>query len=143
MDNTNKIVFILDASDRNSGDFESMVISVKRLIEDISDNTFVAIVMFDNKTQISQKLVQITSETIRQNVLDTFTVDPETSGIDIESGLRAGLNVIDESGQSRGSTTLVLMVRHKDRSGQYIDDMLPELNKHQVILCPSFLTSHL
>jgi uncharacterized protein with von Willebrand factor type A (vWA) domain len=63
-------IFILDVSGSMKGiKNETLQISAKRYIEDISADSYVGIVLFEDRTWIEQKVVKISDRSVRNSLI--------------------------------------------------------------------------
>jgi uncharacterized protein with von Willebrand factor type A (vWA) domain len=110
-------------------------LSAIRFIEDIPDNNYVGIVLFDDKVWIEHNVVQITNKSVRDSL--TSKVPQMARGsTDIGGGLLMGLKALEQQNLSTEGATLVLVTDGGDNCGggrgKYLDNVLPHLLKSKV-----------
>ena len=63
-------VFVLDTSGSMGGmRCETLRLSVTRIIEDIPQMSYVGVVLFDDRVHIAHKLIQITDQSVRDELI--------------------------------------------------------------------------
>ncbi len=131
-----RTVLVLDVSGSMSGmKSQTLHLSAIRFIEDIPDNNYVGIVLFDDKVWIEHNVVQITNKSVRDSL--TSKVPQMARGsTDIGGGLLMGLKALEQQNLSTEGATLVLVTDGGDNCGggrgKYLDNVLPHLLKSKV-----------
>jgi uncharacterized protein with von Willebrand factor type A (vWA) domain len=127
-----RTVFVLDVSGSMGGmKCQNLHLSVTRYIEDIPDNNYVGIVLFDDKTNIEHRVVQITDRSVRDSLISKVP-QMARGRTDIGSGLLTGLQALTSEGLSTEGATLILVTDGEDGK-RYVDRVLPTLLSAKVL----------
>jgi len=106
---------------------ETLQLSTKRHIEDISENSYVGIILFNEKAWIEHKVVKITDRTVRDSLSKKV---PKKSGgnTNIGSGLMKALKSLTKQSLHTEGANLILVTDGEDHSKtNYVDRVLPSL----------------
>jgi uncharacterized protein with von Willebrand factor type A (vWA) domain len=129
-----RTIFILDVSGSMKGiKSETLQISAKRYIEDISANSYVGIVLFDDRTWIEHKVVKITDRSVRNSLI--AKVPTIFRGrTDIGSGLLMGLSSLTQEKLNTEGANFILVTDGEDTTGtNYVDRVLPFIINAKVL----------
>ena len=125
-------VFVLDVSGSMDEDrCETLQLSTTRIIADIPDNSYVGIVLFDDRTELCHKVVQITDRQIRDRLIRSVPAMARGS-TDIGSGILFGIQALRGEGVSTEGATLFLVTDGDNDYPDYVDRVLPTLKSAKV-----------
>jgi uncharacterized protein with von Willebrand factor type A (vWA) domain len=131
-----RTVFVLDVSGSMAGmKSQTLHLSATRFIEDIPDNNYVGIVLFDDICWIEHNVVQITNRSVRDSLISKVPQMARGS-TDIGGGLLMGLQALTQQNLSTEGATLFLVTDGGDNCGggrgKYVDNVLPHLLRSKV-----------
>ena len=129
-------VFVLDISGSMGGSkCQTLQLSATRFIEDIPDNSYVGIVLFDGGVELRHRVVQITDRSVRDRLIKSVPAMARR-GTDIGQGIMRGVQALKEEGISTEGATLILVTdgEHFGTPHNYVDYVLPTLLSAKVFL---------
>jgi len=117
---------------------ETLQLSAKRYIEDISENSYVGIVLFNSIAWIEHEVVKITDRKVR-NSLSQKVPKMGKGQTDIGSGLLMALNSLTQQSLSTEGANFILVTDGEDNSRtNYVERVLPILLNAKVFFIKSF-----
>jgi uncharacterized protein with von Willebrand factor type A (vWA) domain len=129
-----RTVFVLDVSGSMGGmKCQNLHLSATRFIEDIPNNNYVGIVLFENSSNIEHRVVQITDRSIRDSLISKVP-QKAGGGTDIRSGLLTALQALTSENLRTEGANLILVTDGGDTTcGNYVDRVLPTLLSAKVL----------
>ena len=133
-DQFSRNVFVLDISGSMSGNkCQTLQLGVTRIIEQLPDNSYVGVVLFDTRVETALHMTQITDRSVRDRAIRSVPAMAR-GGTSIGLGILTGVQLIRDAGLATDGTTLFLATDggHNGSPSDYVSHVLPTLLSEKV-----------
>ena len=126
-------VFVLDVSGSMAGSrSQTLQLGVTRIIEQLPDNSYVGVVLFESIARVQLNMTQITDRAARDRVIQSIPA-VGSGGTDIGSGILHGVQLLSGAGLNTEGATMFLATDGEDMTGfDYPSRVLPTLLRDKV-----------
>ena len=123
-----RVVFVLDVSGSMGGQkCKTLQLAVTRIIEELSEKSYVGVTLFDNHSQTAHRVTQITDRSVRDGLIQSVPAMARR-GTDIGQGILYGVQAFTDEGLATDGATMFLATDGEDfTKTDYVSRVLPTL----------------